>query len=412
MGQKEYCNLGGDSIKRPIVVIAIGYCIGIIWGLYFRFSIVLLYILIAFLYGVKKLLFMSTKDNNYYLKLLFCSNFGTHFFPHKRVKMKSVNENKKFQLFSIKRYIRYIKLFLTKSVISVIIVSSIISNIIFIFQESRYNHLYEEKTIKVEGIIISNKQEREYKNRYKVKVLTVDNSTKYHSTQIYIDVKKEVEFQYGDKVILQGEFQKGSKARNTGGFDYQLYLKSISIYGTLNVNKYEIVSSNNVTVLEKGINDVKLAINQKIEGTLEEEEQQIVKGLLLGDTTVLEEDLQEQFQIANISHVLAVSGMHVVYIIMGIEIFFKKWLGKRKVKYIMILAVIFYVSITGATSSIVRAGIMEILSILSFLVYRKKDIWTSIAFSLLCILIQNPYAIKRCGITIILFRNNRYYLIS
>ena len=380
MGQEEYCNLGGDSIKRPMVVIAIGYSIGIIWGLYFHFSIVLFYILIAFLYSVKKLLISKKR--------------------------------KKFQLFSIKRYVRYIKLFFTKPIICLILFSSIISNTIFIFQENRYDQLYEEKAIKVEGIIISNKQEREYKNRYKVKVLAVDNSTKYHSTQIYIDVKKEVEFQYGDKVILQGEFQKGSNARNTGGFDYQLYLKSISIYGTLNVNKYEIVSSKNVTVLEKGINDVKLAINQKIEGALEEEEQQIVKGLLLGDTTVLEEDLQEQFQIANISHVLAVSGMHVVYIIMGIEIFFRKWLGKRKVKYIMILAVIFYVSITGATSSIVRAGIMGILSILSFLVYRKKDIWTSIAFSLLCILIQNPYAITRCGITIILFRNNWYYLIS
>lgn len=384
MGQEEYCNLGGDSIKRPIIVIAIGYSIGIIWGLYFNFSIVLLYILIAFLYFVKEFWFMSRKD-------------------------KTVNENKKFQLLSIKRYVRYTKIFFTKSSICLILFSSIISNTIFIFQENRYEQLYEEKAIKVEGIIISNKQEREYKNRYKVKVLAVDNSTKYHATQIYIDVKKEVEFQYGDKVILQGEFQKGSKARNTGGFDYQLYLKSISIYGTLDVNKYQVVSSNNLTILEKGINVIKIAINQKIEGALEEEEQQIVKGLLLGDTTVLEEDLQEQFQIANISHVLAVSGMHVVYIIMGIEILFKKWLGKRKVKYIMILGVIFYVSITGATSSIVRAGIMGILSILSFLVYRKKDIWTSIAFSLLCILIQNPYAITRCWITIILSRNNRYY---
>ena len=384
MGQEEYCNLGGDSIKRPIIVIAIGYSIGIIWGLYFNFSIVLLYILIAFLYFVKEFWFMSRKD-------------------------KTVNENKKFQLLSIKRYVRYTKIFFTKSSICLILFSSIISNTIFIFQENRYEQLYEEKAIKVEGIIISNKQEREYKNRYKVKVLAVDNSTKYYSTQIYIDVKKEVEFQYGDKVILQGEFQKGSKARNTGGFDYQLYLKSISIYGNLDVNKYQVVSSDNLTILEKGINVIKIAINQKIEGALEEEEQQIVKGLLLGDTTVLEEDLQEQFQIANISHVLAVSGMHVVYIIMGIEIFFKKWLGKRKVKYIMILGVIFYVSITGATSSIVRAGIMGILSILSFLVYRKKDIWTSIAFSLLCILIQNPYAITRCWITIILSRNNRYY---
>lgn len=292
--------------------------------------------------------------------------------------------------------------------------ASIISNTILIFQENRYKNLYPEENINVEGIIVSNQEEREYKNRYKLKVLTVNDSDSYKSTQIYIEVKKDIKFQYGDKVVLQGEFLKGSEQRNTGGFDYQLYLKSINIYGTLKVENYQKIFSDNVNGIDKSIHAIKIAVSENIEKILEEREGQIVKGLILGDTTDLEEELKENFQIANISHVLAVSGMHIIYIIIGIEIVFKKWLGKRDVKYVIMIGLLFYMSITGFTSSIVRAGIMGMMNLIAFLVYRKNDIWTSIAISLGIILIQNPYAITGVGLQlsylgtmgIILFHKN------
>ena len=369
------------NLKRPIVVIVIGYIIGIIWGLYFHFSIVLLYILIA-------ILFYKKNQKNSIMSLLF--NFFRKCFKSKK--------NTSFQLFSIHRYVRYIKLIFTKQVICFMTISSIISNTILIFQEKKYENLYPEENIIVEGIIVSNQEEREYKNRYKLNVLTVNSSDKYQSTQMYIEVKKDISFQYGDKVMLQGEFRKGSKQRNTGGFDYQLYLKSIHIYGTLKVENYKKISSDNANWFEKSMNDIKLVISQNIENLLEEQEQQIVKGLILGDTTALDEELKEKFQIANISHVLAVSGMHIIYIIMGIEMFFKKWLGKRYVKYVVIIGLVFYMALTGYTSSIVRAGIMGMMNIVAFLVYRKNDIWTSIAISLGIILIQNPYAITGVGL--------------
>lgn len=385
------------NLKRPIVVIVIGYIIGIIWGLYFHFSIVLLYILIA-------ILFYRKNQRNSIMSFLI--NLLKNCFKSKK--------NTSFPLFSIHRYVRYIKLIFTKQVIFLIAISSMVSNTILLFQEKRYENLYPEENIVVEGIIVSHQEEREYKNRYKVKVLTVNSSDGYQSTQIYIEVKKDVEFEYGDKVILQGEFRKGSEQRNTGGFDYQLYLKSIHIYGTLKVENYQKISSDNANWISKSIHTIKLVIAENIEKTLEKEEAQIVKGLILGDATALEEELKAKFQIANISHVLAVSGMHIIYIVIGIEVVFKKWLGKRNVKYVIIFGLVFYMALTGYTSSIVRAGIMGMMNILAFLVYRKNDIWTSIAISLGIILIQNPYAITGVGlqlsylgtIGIILFNKN------
>ena len=369
------------NLKRPIVVIVIGYIIGIIWGLYFKLSIVLLYILLT-------ILFYRKNQRNSIISFLII--FFKKCFKSQR--------NTSFQFFSIHRYVRYIKLIFTKQVICFMAISSIISNTILIFQEKRYENLYPEENISVEGIVVSNQEEREYKNRYKLNVLTVNSSDKYQSTQMYIEVKKDISFQYGDKVMLQGEFRKGSEQRNTGGFDYQLYLKSIHIYGTLKVENYKKISSDNANWFEKSMNDIKLVITQNIENLLEEQEQQIVKGFILGDTTALDEELKEKFQIANISHVLAVSGMHIVYIVIGIEIVFKKWLGKRHVKYVVIIGLVFYMALTGYTSSIVRAGIMGMMNIVAFLVYRKNDIWTSIAISLGIILIQNPYAITGVGL--------------
>lgn len=344
----------------------IGYMIGIIWGLYIDFSIVLLYILITMFYVLKTILKHPQK--------------------------------KKFQLISLYRYFRYIKLFLPKSVIFLIIISSIISNTILIFQENRYQNLYPEDNMTIEGIIVTNLEEREYKNRYILKVLTGNHSDRYRSTKIYIEVKKDIEFQYGDKVVLQGVFRKGSEQRNTGGFHYQLYLKSINIYGTLKVQDAQKISSDNVNIIEKGIHAIQSQMAENIENVLEKEEAQIVKGLLLGDTTALNEEVKEKFQIANISHVLAVSGMHIMYIMMGIEFVFEKWLGKRNSKCILILGIGLYISITGFTSSVVRAGIMGIMHVIAFLLYRKNDIWTSIAISLGMILIQNPYAITGIGL--------------
>lgn len=62
---------------------------------------------------------------------------------------------------------------------------------------------------------------------------------------------------------------------------------------------------------------------------------------MIGDTEEIEEELKENFRISNISHVLAVSGMHVTYIIIGINLLFKTKLGKRKLNFIIIIVLIF-----------------------------------------------------------------------
>ena len=199
---------------RKILVATIGYIIGIIMGLYCKISIVPFYLLIYF---ITKL---CTKKKN------------------------------KFKLLSFRRYFRYIKVIFNKNVIGIIIVFSIISNTIVLFENYKYDNLYnklDEEEVNVSGVIVLKTN-----NKYKIKIVAIDNNTKYKNTCLYINTK--INLENGDKVLLKGKFTLPSKRRNYKGFDYKEYLKTLKIYGTVKTNTIEVISKNNFSSMEHFMN--------------------------------------------------------------------------------------------------------------------------------------------------------------
>ena len=360
------------EIKRPILVIAIGYIIGIIIGLYFKYSIALLYILIAIVYVIiKRLMKEKTKLNR-----------------------------EKLNLMSIKRYFRYLKLFINSKIIITICIFSIISNTITIFQNNKYENLYkDEEKIKGVALVISERKEKEYNYMYKIKIINI-NKKGTKNTYLYLRVNKKskIDLEYGDIINFEGEFQEPSRKRNYKGFDYRQYLKSIKIYGTVKGEKIEILEKNKGNLIISLSNKISYKMKEKINNLLNEKEANMLLGLLIGDDEQIDEDIQESFKISSLSHVLAVSGMQVTYIITGMFLVLKNSFGKRNTKIIIIICLIFYTILTGFSASIVRASIMGILIMGAGLFYRKNDIWTSISISLLIMLIYNPFLITNIGL--------------
>ena len=196
-------------MNRPIFVLVIGYIIGILWGLYLQTSIVPFYFLLLAIYIIIKL-------------------------PYHK---------KKFKIFSIKRYFRYIKLIFKANIILTIIISSFISNIIVKFYNNKYENLYNDiENLEITAIVISNKEKKEYYNRYKIKVI----EGKFKNTNLYINVGENEELEYGDKVKIKGTFVEPDGARNYKGFNYKQYLKTLKIYGTVKVEKINILKNNNI----------------------------------------------------------------------------------------------------------------------------------------------------------------------
>lgn len=353
-------------MKRPILIATIGYIIGIIVGLYFNKSIVLFYIPII----------------------------ATYLLNSKKIKITNV---KKLKLFSIKRYIRYLKIYLNSKVIILLILSSIISNLIIISQNKKYEKIYnslsKEENINLNATITSNVEEKEYYNKYKIE-------TKYSNKKIslYIMVNKDVELEYGEKITFSGTYIKPEIQRNCKGFDYSQYLKQLKIYGTIKCNKIEKIQQNKSNKLLKISNEIVRKIETNTKKVLKNETSSVLLGLMLGNKKDITEELQENFTNASMSHILAVSGMHVVFIILGINTIFNRIIGKRKTDFLNICFLIIYMFITNFSPSITRAGIMGIIMIFSKIIHRKNDIYTSISISLLIILIYNPFLIQNLGL--------------
>lgn len=349
--------------ERPILVAVIGYIIGILWGLYFRFSIVLCYILIVAIYYMLKQFFKKCKK-------------------------------RKFKLLSFNRYGRYLKLIINSKVIFILILLSSISNGIVLYQNEQYENAYQDgENLQVTAMIVSQKIEKQYYNLYQIKLL---NSKHFN---LYIQVSKKIEkLEYGDKVKLQGEYKKPLKQRNYGGYDDKQYLKTLKIIGRVRVNEIEVIEKKQLNTILQLANQINSSIKEKIDTIFDEEKSAILKGLLLGETTNIQEETKESFQISNISHVLAISGMHISYIIMGIQLLLKREIGKRKTKVITIIILILYAFVTGFSPSIVRAVSMGIITLGAGIIYRKSDVWNSIAISLLGILIYNPFLILNVGL--------------
>lgn len=330
----------------------IGYIIGIIWGLYLKISIVPFYILLIAIYIIIKL-------------------------PYSK---------KKFRIFAIKRYFRYIKLIFKINIILTIIISSFISNIIIKYQENKYENVFKDgQELQLTAIVVSNRQQKEYYNRYKIKTSSNKN--------LYINVDSKIELEYGDKVQIKGEFQEPQTARNYKGFNYKQYLKTLKIYGTIKVSSIKVLEKNCANKIMQLSNKIFLNIKANIEKTYNSNISVIILGVMLGYTEQIDENIKDDFSTSNISHVLAVSGMHISYIIILITNTTQKILGKKKSKIIASIVLMAYMFITGFSVSVVRASIMGILSCMSFIVYRKSDTLNNISISALITLINNPYSI-------------------
>ena len=98
-----------------------------------------------------------------------------------------------------------------------------------------------------------------------------------------------------------------------------------------------------------------------------------------------------------ITHLLAVSGSNVSYIIIATKFIFDKIFGKKISNYFCIITIIIFMLVSGASASVVRASLMAIILILSEIFLKKSNTIISLALSAFILLLTNPFIICDVG---------------
>lgn len=116
-----------------------------------------------------------------------------------------------------------------------------------------------------------------------------------------------------------------------------------------------------------------------------------VKALLLGDRSGIDYEMSTAFKVSGISHIVAVSGLHVSILFAAIYLVTFR---KRLLSFIVGTAVLLiFAAVAGFTPSINRACIMQFLVLLAILVNREYDPPTALSFSALVMLVFNPMVV-------------------
>ena len=338
-------------MKRPILIAALGYIIGIVWGLSFK------------------------------VVLIFCSIIA--------ICMLIVEKNKNI--------LRIIKLVINKKVTILLLIFIIAGFIHIKFLKYDYEKIYISlENVNIVGTIVSSKKEKQYINEYKIETEKINN-IKLKKKFILLTKNKEIE--YGNKIKLEGTYIKPSKSRNYRGFDYSNYLKTENIYGTIEQNgKIELIKEKNINYFFIILYKVKNKIIKNINNKFPEETRGVFLGILLGDKSSIEEDVRQNFADSSLSHILAVSGTHISYVVICISVLFKKLKLNKNIRKVLTSLVLFmYLYLVDFSVSATRAVIMSTIVIMQMLFYRKQDTITTIAFSSIIILINNPYYILNIG---------------
>ena len=193
---------------------------------------------------------------------------------------------------------------------------------------------------------------------------------------------------HGDKIMLKGTLKVPFNNTIPNNFNYKKYLYNKKIYYTLSVDSYEIIN-NNKNILYK----IKDKLYKKI---INLNNSDYYLAFILGDKTLLSSEIYNSFQSNGISHLLALSGMHINILLLIINMFLKKFKENKRIIITSIILIIFLI-LTGLTASLQRATIFYILKNINNkfnLRYSNIKLLFIVAFIILFI---NPFLIYDLG---------------
>lgn len=195
----------------------------------------------------------------------------------------------------------------------------------------------------------------------------------------------------GNYVKIKGTIARARDKRNPGEFDYEATLTEDGINGLLiiyRVSDIKIVPDEKDLIKNFSFN-LRKSIDNVIQKFHNKSTTSLLRGLLLADKSMIDFETKVDFINAGVIHVLAVSGLHVGFIVLIFVFLFKRLNPYMRYGF-TIVGLLMFVVITNYPTSVVRASIMAIVMVIAPLTGRYYNSLNSLALAALIILLINP----------------------
>ncbi|MEA3449762.1 MAG: ComEC/Rec2 family competence protein [Patescibacteria group bacterium] len=249
---------------------------------------------------------------------------------------------------------------------------------------------YNNQTIELGGQIVS---EVKYDaNKQKILFGKIIKNNKKLDGQVLLMADSYPRYKYGDELKFECELQAPEPFM---GFAYDRYLARHDIYSLCYYPKLKLISDNNCKRFFVLIYKFKDYLRTRFEQSLDIQPAALAKAMLLGDKQGISDELRTKFSRAGISHVVAISGMHIGIITTIILLLINQAGLGRKASYILTSTFLFlFIIMVGLPASAVRAGIMGFLLLTATYLGRLNQLKYSLIIAAFILLIFNPFLLR------------------
>lgn len=206
------------------------------------------------------------------------------------------------------------------------------------------------------------------------------------------------DYSIGEILILKGKINMFTAASNEGQFDLRAYYRSQKI--DFAIMDAEVIDTfGKVNRFQENLYDLKLRFCDAIELVMDQSANAgVLEGMLLGEKNQIDRAQKELYRNAGISHLLAISALHLSIFAMGIYYLLRRCSVALFPR--IVLAVVFvesYGRMTGSSVSTQRAVLMFVIMLSALMLSRTYDMLNALGVWLLLTLWKNPFIVGYSG---------------
>lgn len=234
-----------------------------------------------------------------------------------------------------------------------------------------------------------------YLNQVAVSEETFSGEAKIQGVVCYMEKYSDVPL--GSRVVVEGEMQEFMHATNPGEFDSREYYQILKLDFRLK-NARLIRKSEKYNKFHELFYKIKEFCAKILDKSFNGDDAGIMKAVLLGDKNSLSEEVKELYKRNGIMHIMAISGLHISMLGMGLYRILKKLKIPGTVASITCVILMWcYGTMTGMSVSACRAVIMFGMKLTAEMIGRTYDMLTALAVSAVLLLAEQPLYVKHSG---------------
>lgn len=249
------------------------------------------------------------------------------------------------------------------------------------------------ENITITGTVVK-REDKEESQAYYLKNCQCDRYNSKFSVLAF--TQKGISYPIGCELSLYGTIYQLSPSDNPGQFDAESYYQSQGILYTFQMES--VISAKDEAFLKEKVMNLRDYFSEQLSYIFQERDCGILRAVLLGDKSSLREEDQLLYQKNGISHLLAISGLHISMI--GISLY--QMLRKCSLTFWEAglpsgIFILLYGMMTGFGISTLRAVCMFVVMIFADITGRAYDMASAMALAALLILIRNPLQARQAG---------------